>query len=141
MKQRLHIKRADEEIIRCNVEVRRLYTHIHDEKRRHDSVLHKLVEGSDPLFSCVEEYCTRRQHINNYLLGQIQCIFNMPGFSGDHTVGCRIGGQPPSDLGAQACPNTVLPKETAISDDEDDNDEENAQVGGLLNFIGSLTLT
>jgi hypothetical protein len=64
----------------------------------------------------------------------------MPRFSGDCTVGHWIGGQPPSDLGTQPCPTNVLLGETAMSDNEDENDEENAQVGGLLNFIGSLTL-
>ena len=137
MKQWLHIKRASEEILRCNVEVRRLYTHIHDERQRHASILCELSEASDPLFFCVEEYCTQRQHINNYLLEQIQSIFQLPGFLGDHTVGHRIGGEPPSNLFTMP----LLEERAAMSDDESDDDEENAQVTGLIDFVGSLTFT
>ena len=91
MKQRLCIKRAEEEILRCNVEVRRLHTHIYDEKERYASILHRIHEASDPIYFSVEEYCTRRQHVNEYLLEKIQQIFNLPGFSGPRTVGHWIG--------------------------------------------------
>jgi hypothetical protein len=143
MKQRLRIKRANEEILRCNVEVRRLLTHIYDEKERYTTILHKLGESSDPIYFSVEEYCTRRQRINEYILEQIQHIFNLPGFSGARTIGHRIGRERPSDIGAQ--PHTVtvpLPGENTVSDGEDESDdEENVQVGGLIDFIGSLTFT
>lgn len=95
LKQRLCIKRVNEEILQY-VEVCWLYIHIHNERQRHASILHKLGEDSDPLFCCVEEYCTQRQCINNYLLEQIQCIFifKLPGFSEDRTIGHQIGGDP-----------------------------------------------
>ena len=141
MKQRLRIKRAKEEILRCNVEVRRLHTHIYDEKEKFTSILCKVREASDPIFFSVEEYCTRRQLVNEYLLEQIQRIFSLPGFSGHRTTGHRIGRERPSNLGGQ--PHTVtvpLPEEIAVGDSEDESDdEENAQVGGLIDFIGSLT--
>jgi hypothetical protein len=143
MKQRLRIKRANEEIIRCNIEVRRLHSHIYDEKERYSSILHKLGEGSSPIYVCVEEYCTRRQRINDYLLEQIQHIFNLPGFSGGRTIGHRIGRDRPSDPGAQPHAVTVpLPGDVSVSDGEDESDdEENVQVSGLIDFIGSLTFT
>ena len=143
MKQWLRIKRANEEILRCNVKVWWLLTHIYDEKERYISILHKLGEDSNPIYHIVEEYCTRRQRINEYLLEQIQHIFNLPGFSGTHTIGHRIGRDLPSNLGAQ--PHTVnvpLPGEIPVSESEDElDDEENVQVGGLIDFIGSLMFT
>ena len=146
MKQRLRIKRANEEIIRCNVEVRRLHSHISDEKEGHISILHKLGESSDPIYFSVEEYCTRRQRINDYLLEQLQHIFNLPGFSGARTIGHRIGRAQNLNLGDQPHAVTVpLPGQIAVGDgdlegDESD-DEENEQVSGLIDFIGSLTFT
>ena len=71
MKQRLHIKRAEEEIIRCNIKVRRLHIHIYDEKECYTSILHKLHQNSDPIYISIEEYCTRWQRINEYLMEQI----------------------------------------------------------------------
>ena len=143
MKQRLHIKRAEEEILHCNVEVRRLHTHIYDEKERYASILHRIHEASDPIYFSVEEYCTRRQHVNEYLLEKIQQIFNLPGFSGPRTVGHWIGRERPLNLGSQ--PHTVtvpLPGEIALNDGDDElDDEENEQVSGLIDFIGSLTFT
>ena len=139
----MHIKRAEEEILRCNVEVRRLNTHIYNEKERHTSILQKLHEESNPIYFSVEEYCTRRQRVNEYLLEQIQHIFSLPRFSGPCTISHRIGRQRSSNLGCQ--PHTVtvpLPGEIAVNDGEDESDdEENEQVSGLIDFIGSLTFT
>ena len=39
------IERAREEIIRLNVEIRRLWTHMHDEEEYHRAVLHWVEEG------------------------------------------------------------------------------------------------
>ena len=143
MKQWLCIKRAEEEIIRCNVEVHWLHTHIYDEKEQYTSILHKIHEASDPIYFSAEEYCTRWQHVNEYLLAQILHIFNLPGFSGSRTIGHRIGKEQPSNLGAQ--PHTVnvpLLGDNADDDDEDESDdEENEQISELVDFIGSLMFT
>ena len=141
MKQQLHVKQAHEEILCCNVEVRRLHSHIYDEKERYTSILQKLGEVSNPIYFSVEEYCTHRQLINEYLLEQIQHIFGLPGFTGSCTIGHQIGREQCSNLGAQ--PHTVtvpFPGETIVSDDEESDEEENVQVGGLIDFIRSLTL-
>lgn len=139
MKQRLRIKRAEEEILRCNVEIRRLHTHIYDEKEQHTSILHKIHEALDPIYFSVEEYCTRRRHVNEYLLEQIQHIFNLPRFSGLRTIGHRIGRERPSNLGSQ--PHTVTVPLPEIDGEDESDDEENEQVSGLIDFIGSLTFT
>ena len=143
MKQRLRIKRANEEIVRCNVELHRLYTYIHDEKRRYNTILQQLSDASDPIFFCVDEYCTRRQRVNDYLLEQIRRIFELPGFSGDRTVGHRLGSEPQTDIGQGTDPITVqLPPQIDESDEEaNESDEESAQVGGLVDYIASLTFT
>ena len=143
MKQRLHIKRANEEVIRCNIELRRLYTYIHDEKRAFEDVLQKLGDASDPIFFCVQEHCTRRLQINNYLLEQIYQVFNLPGFSGDRTLGHRVGSEPRMDNRANPDSTSMpLTRKGAESDeDTDESDGEDAQVGGLIDYIASLTFT
>ena len=142
MKQRLRIKRAEEEIVRCNIEVRRLHTHIYDEKERYTSILHKLHQASDPIYIPVEEYCTRRLHVNEYLMEQIRQIFDLPGFSGHRTIGHRIGKEQSSNVGAQTDTVTVsIPGEIMVDGEVESDDEENEQVSGLIDFIGSLTFT
>ena len=58
-------------------------------------------------------------------------------FRGDCTVGHRIGGEPPSNLFTMP----LSEERAATSDDEEEDDEENAQVTGLIDFVGSLTFT
>ena len=70
MKQRLRIKQAEEEIVRCNIKVRHLHTHIYYEKKHYTFILHKLHQASDPIYISVE-YCTRQQRVNEYLMEQI----------------------------------------------------------------------
>ena len=142
MKQRLHIKRAEEEIIRCNIKVRRLHIHIYDEKECYTSILHKLHQASDPIYISIEEYCTRWQRINEYLMEQIQQIFDLPGFSGLCTIGRRIGNEQSSNVGDQLDTVTVsIPGEIMVNGEDESDDEENKQVSRLINFIGSLSFT
>ena len=90
MKQWLHIKQAEEKIVHCNIKVRHLHTHIYYEKEHYTFILHKLHQASDPIYISVE-YCTRQQHINEYIMEQIWQIFDLPGFSGLCTIGHQIG--------------------------------------------------
>ncbi|KAF8814021.1 hypothetical protein BYT27DRAFT_7071949, partial [Phlegmacium glaucopus] len=140
MKQRLRVKRANEEVIRCNIELRRLYTYIHGEKQAFEAVLQKLSNASDPIFFCVQEHSIRRLRINDHLLEQIYQCFNLPGFSGDRTLGHRVGSTPHMDTAINPDSTTVpLAREGAESDeDADESDGENAQVGGLIDYIASL---
>lgn len=79
------------------------------------------------------------ERVNEYLLDKIYQIFALPGFTGDHTLGQWLGGVPHWHIR-----NIVPAPQTHTLNDsnlEDNDDEENeVQVGGLLDFIGSLTL-
>ena len=67
MKQDLRVKRAHEEIIRCNVEIRCLHTSIHDELAFFANVLHKLKDEQSLLFGPVEDYIICQRRINAHL--------------------------------------------------------------------------
>jgi hypothetical protein len=92
-------------------------------------------------FFCVQEHCTRRLRINKYLLEQIHQVFNLPRFSGDRTLGHRVGSEPCTDNGAiPDSTSMLLAREGAKSDeDTDESDWEGAQVGGLIDYIVSLS--
>jgi hypothetical protein len=73
--------------------------------------------------------------MNALLLGQIQLVFNLDGFTGDRIRGCRKGGH-------IAC-GREEPEEYDRTDDEDAeggeaDDVEKSQINGILDFVASL---
>ena len=93
IKRFFRVCRAHEEIQQCNIEIRRLFTSIHDEEQQHSNILKVLIGQKSPIFGAVNEYCLRRRRVNALLLGQIQQVFNIGGFTGDRTLGRRKGSQ------------------------------------------------
>jgi len=134
IKKFFRVRRAREEIQRCNVETRRLFTSIHDKAHKLSNTLKVLVEQKSPIFGAVNEYCARRRQVNALLLGQLQRVFDLDGFTGDRTLGCRKGTRVQVDgkLGSY---------EHVEGDDgegEDADDVENGQIDGILDFVTSL---
>jgi len=135
IKKFFRVRRAHEEIQRCNVETRRLFTSIHDEAHKLSGTLKVLVEQKSPIFGAVNEYCVRRRQVNALLLGQIQQVFDLDGFTGDRTLGCRKGTrvvQVDRELGSY---DHV---EGDNGEGEDADDVENDQIDGILDFVTSL---
>lgn len=89
------IKNARHEIVQCNVEARRVLTAIQDEEVHFTQVLAKLKELSNPIYGAVEEFITRRRHINMQLHKRIQQIHALKGFSGNSTPGRCFGSSSP----------------------------------------------
>ena len=135
IKRFFRVRRAHEEIQRCNIEIRRLLTSIYDEARQHSVTLKTLAERKSPLLGAVNEYCLRRRHVNSLLLGQIQQVFCLDGFTGDRTVGRRKGGQPiRGEGGAEWCGKV----DGDEAEDDDADDIDNDQINGILDFVTSL---
>jgi hypothetical protein len=135
IKKFFRVRRAHEEILRCNIEIRRLLTSIHDEAQRFSFILKDLTERKDPILGAANEYFVRRRRVNALLLGQIQLVFNLDGFTGDRTRGCRKGGH-------IAC-GREEPEKYDHTDDEDAeggeaDDVEKSQINGILDFVASL---
>jgi len=133
IKRFFRVRRAREEIQRCNIEIRRLFTSIHDETKRHSDTLKSLIGQKNPIFGAVNEYCVRRRRVNTLLLGQIQQVFDLDEFTGNKSLGCRKGSQ-----GAQV--DRELEKCDSEDDDEteDADDVANDQINGILDFVTSL---
>ena len=150
LKLRHSIARAKEEIIRCNVETRRLHTSIYDQAALFKTVLRTLKYADNPLYGPVKAFTTRRNRVNSALLKYIQKIHQLRGFTGDRTRGVRVGSGAPIDVDDEDGPagNThtspfagLVYAEDGDSDDEGENDDEFlAELAGLTNFFQSLEL-
>ncbi|KAF8196114.1 hypothetical protein BJ912DRAFT_847093 [Pholiota molesta] len=89
MKQYNRVCRAREEIIRCNVEIRRLHTSIVDEANFFRELLPKLNTLSSPIFGAVKEYIILRTRVNDNILERLFQIYSLDGFSGNPAPGTR----------------------------------------------------
>ena len=135
IKRFFRVRRAHEEIQRCNIEIRRLFTSIYDETRQHSDTLEALIGQKSPIFGAVNEYSTRRRRVNAQLLGQIQQVFDLDGFTGDRTLGHRKGSQVTQEDG-ELCRYDNVDDDDAESEDADDI--ENDQINSILDFVTSL---
>ncbi|TFY51052.1 hypothetical protein EVJ58_g10764 [Rhodofomes roseus] len=152
MKQAKRIERAREEVVRCNVEARRLYTHVLDEDALFTRVLQELQRKDDALYGAVEDFCTRRRHINNQHLSRLQQLSKVKGFNGNVTRGVRLGsvlaglsdGSPGVPASSTPPPlMSALPAELAAGEDEQAFDEEDdgveQVVGAYVEYVSNLS--
>lgn len=150
IKKFLRVHRAHEEINRCNIEIRRLFTSIHDEDRRFDIILKRLAGQNNVILGAVGEYCTRCRHVNALLLERIRCTFALDGFTGNMTVGLRKGDHSSCTVGlgiSVGYNNTIgndidhgLQDGEGLKegDNEDVDDVDTDQIDRLITFVTSL---
>ena len=145
IKKFLRVCRAREEIDRCNIEVRHLFTSIYDEDRKFNNVLEDLIAKNDMISGATREYCVRHHRVNALLLERIGCIFSMDSFTGSRTLGSRKGSCSSFvDVGTLAgCAYMIG------GDDDDDKGLKDGggedigkadidQLDGLISFVSSL---
>jgi hypothetical protein len=89
MKQWRRICRTHEEIIRCNVEVRRLHTSIVDEEKRFNKILSQSM-ALGPIQGTLKDFITRRSRVNGRLLHKIAQIYDLEDFSGTASPGASL---------------------------------------------------
>ena len=144
LKLRHRIARASEEVIRCNVETRRLYTSIYDETGLFAQVIARLRSSNDRLLGPTRDLVIRRHGVNRVLLKYIEKIYALPGFTGDVTRGLRQG-----TVRAEPHPTTeeldAVPPAPDIDENEEDNvieeDEElQEKLQVLETYMSNLTL-
>ena len=136
MKQHRRIARAREEIVRCNIEIRRLHTSIIDEGKHFDTVLQKLADS--PMLGPVADYIHRRKAVNSLLLARIQQTHNLEGFTGNHTPGTRKGSS--NDIVLQS-PNDLHTTDPGSDDGEDDDDDEfTEELGSVLDYFSNMSV-
>ncbi|KAI0075055.1 hypothetical protein K474DRAFT_1685473 [Panus rudis PR-1116 ss-1] len=127
IKLRKRVARANEEILRCNVESRRLFTCILDEEDLFCSTLSRLRAEGSVLLGAVKDFITRRRRINHSLLSRIYQIFLLPGFSGNKTRGVAINPRTTSSTATGPADVSDLAEQHDDPDDGDDGDEDEVQ--------------
>lgn len=146
MRLHLRIQRAREEIVRCNLEARRLHTFIKDEHHHHDTIIAELTERKSTMLHFVSEHINRRQGVNHEILRRIHQIYKTPGYTGDPTPGTvkttsiRPGVASAEEVmaGGQTMAGVVLQSkgynsDSSSNDPADDNDAQDA-VSGVYDF-------
>lgn len=87
------LNRAEEELARLNIEVRRVRTSIIDEQNT------LLVEANriqldDPLLGwAAHRYVSRRLKVNELVMHQLRLIEKIPGYTGTRDIGVRLGSR------------------------------------------------
>lgn len=84
------VARAKEELVRLDVEVRRLHTAIRDDWQLFKGKLASLDPGN-PLHGALRAFATRRQAIDRRILKRIGQVYALPGFTGIAAAGTRLG--------------------------------------------------
>ncbi|KIJ27533.1 hypothetical protein M422DRAFT_190879, partial [Sphaerobolus stellatus SS14] len=86
--------RAEEEIHRLNVEVKRLATWIEDEMELFSGTLEKLIETDPLLYEAMKDRAFRQERINNQLRAVLHHISALNGFTGTTDFGERFFPNP-----------------------------------------------
>jgi len=109
------VLRAREEIVRLNVEIRRLHRWIDDEDRQLFATVRALQETDKPLATAVSAYAQARHRVNNVHRRRLNTLYRLKGFTGARTQVIN------TDVDASEAEGTPLD----ILADEDDtlNDE------------------
>ncbi|KAG6895281.1 hypothetical protein C0992_002165 [Termitomyces sp. T32_za158] len=142
------LQRAHEEIVRCNVEVRRLHTSIVDEGRHFTKRLQEIKEAGLPIYGAVDEFVTRRRRVNAQLLTRILQIYSLPGFTGIPRPGVKkdtmqVDGQSQTDEVLESGSNSSSQRrfDDVVPEVEEDDDEEVEAINGIVNFLGDLSIS
>lgn len=149
MKVRHRLARAKEELIRCNVEVRRLHTSIRDEQLHFDATLANLT--GTVIHGAVQDFARRRFNVNQMLLDRISSIYKLQEFSGISTCGVRAGTVAPEVQVPDPIPRPPMGpmadvdienEEVSDSDEDDDDlaedDEIVGDIGGIVQYVTHL---
>lgn len=141
MKLSQRIKRAHEEIQRCHISVRRLYTAICDENDMFERILSKLQTGDPLLYGAVSDFATRRQEANSVLLTRLTLLTDSPNYMGDCSRGVSTEVSMEIDVqGWVFGDNRVAGRLDDDDDEELDEDETDELVGQLVDYVSDLAL-
>ena len=141
MKLSQRVKRAHEEIQRCHIAVRRLYTAIHDEDDDFVNTLLRLQNGDPCVYGVVHDFIAHRRQVNDLLLARLKRLVSSSDYSGDCSRGVRVGGGS-SGSRDQQLPDDAIMAGALNRDDElgSDEDETDELVGQLVDYVSDLSL-
>ncbi|EJD44351.1 hypothetical protein AURDEDRAFT_65395 [Auricularia subglabra TFB-10046 SS5] len=134
--------RADEELIRCRVEARRLASSIHDEERQLNAAHVQLHATDLALAQELTEFIARRASVNALHRATLAKLTAIPGFEGILVPGMRLG----SHAGSPAQPEPAPPRASVAADTDlpgdpdelDGHEVEEQELQVLHDFIASV---
>ena len=91
MKLSQQVKRAQEEIQRCYISIRCLYTAIHDENDFFRMTLSRIWSGNLLIYGAIHDFIALQQQANDLLLSKLNILTNSPDYSGNCSHGVRVG--------------------------------------------------
>lgn len=141
MKSFQRVKRAKEEIERCNIAIRRLYTAALDENDKFSEVLSQLRLVPSPVYGAVNDFADRRRRMNDLILARLEHLAQLQGFSGTCSRGVRLGS---NNIHTGHSGMRVDTDKTTEAADEDymemGADETDELVGHLIDYVGDLAI-
>ena len=148
MKLSQRVKQAREEIERCHIAVRRLYTAIHDKNDFFRMTLTRLQTGDTLVYGAVHDFVACRQKVNSLLLSRLNILTKSPNYSGDCSCSMQVGGSSSTSIGDGTGSLGQPLVDVGVDDDhdDDDNDEElgadetNELIGQLIDYVSDPTL-
>ena len=142
MKLSQRVKRAHEEIQRCHIAVRRLYTAIYDEEDNFTNTLSQLQDGDPCIYGVVYDFISHRRQVNDLLLARLTRLVGSPDYSGDYSRGVWVGHGGSSGSHGQPPPDDVMMTGALDHEDEpgSDEDETDELVGQLVDYVSDLSL-
>jgi hypothetical protein len=126
------IKRAKEEVIRLNVEVRRLQTYIHNEEQFLRKHIEELRTDDPELALQLQKKLTHLQALNQLHHTRIRQIHKLPIFSGIVTRGIHQGR---TEEAFEDVP--VRDEANTDADDSSEADSEHEEMHELLDAIST----
>ncbi|KAG1780889.1 hypothetical protein EV702DRAFT_1193717 [Suillus placidus] len=130
------IQRAHKEILRCNVEIRRLHSAILDEQRHFKKVIGELEAAGSPLLVVVQEATKICTLVDRQLLVCITQVYSLPGFTGNPSPGIREGTVAEEDP-----VNDDLEPHSDNEADALEEDDLRTDIGTVVEYISDLAHT
>ncbi|KAI9059827.1 hypothetical protein FKP32DRAFT_1613970 [Trametes sanguinea] len=134
MKKSRRVLRAREELVRCNVEVRRLHTSILDENAALDSAVRDARDAGDIIAGPLDMLATRRKRVNTRLLAVISQIYDLDGFTGSKTPGRRTENRSGAST-ATASAQDIATELAELTRDEEEAGVEDADMEDMTKLV------
>ena len=147
LKARCRIARAQEEIVRCNVEVRRLHTSIYDDTSHFKKTMKRLKDENSPMYGVVQAFARQRNSVHKALLTRIHQVYSLVGFTGTPYRGVSItqaDDTPGNDESEEVLGGSGIGEALELPDDEEEDegvesdDEVRREADNLENFASNV---
>ncbi|KAG8696739.1 hypothetical protein FRC08_006965 [Ceratobasidium sp. 394] len=110
------VQRAKEEIMRLNVEVRRVHTAITDERQILPELAKQVPSSSPQLRWAVDRYVERRLSVNKRIMGELSTLMRLREYTGLRDTGVRIGSRIEQATRTSSSPPSETPHVTTIEE-------------------------